>query len=106
WSARGQIYLPDRADVVGKMNYTAGDAIELRLADLARLLQRLEPAVRFRCELVAQLLPLSSGDARPSPTVAPVRIVERILAAGPAIHQRQPVTEMVDVRGDRRSCRC
>src|SRR3954463_10993061 len=87
-TARRQIDLANRADVIGEMNYTAGDGVELRLAHVARLAQALEPTVRLRAELVAQLLPLCRGDAGVSPALAPIGIVERFLAGAPSIHQR------------------
>ena len=48
-----EIDLANGADVVGEVGHTAHDAVELGLLDLARLLERLEPAMR----LVRQLIP-------------------------------------------------
>ena len=46
-----------------------------------------------------------SDTADLAPACAPVGGRERIFALAPAIHQRQAVAKMVDVRGNRRTCR-
>ena len=51
-TARREIDLTNGAHVIGKVGDAADDAVELGRVDLARLLQGLEPPVRFASELV------------------------------------------------------
>src|SRR2546423_4578792 len=104
-TARGQIDLANGADVIGEVRNAGDDAVELGLIDLTRLVERLEPAVCLFGERFAQLLPLRGVDARLAPARGPVRIIERVFASRPTVHQRETVPEVVDVCGNRRSVR-
>src|SRR5438876_5484547 len=53
-----EIDLTNRADVIGQVRNAGYDAVQLGLSYLARLLQKIEPVMRFVSKLVTQLLPL------------------------------------------------
>lgn len=55
-----EIDLANGADVIREVRDASDDAVELRLVDLARVLQRFQPAMRFFGELFAELLPRAS----------------------------------------------
>src|SRR3954468_24853997 len=75
--------------------------IELDRRDVARRAQRVQPAMGLVAEPGPEFVPLPVGDLRPAPARGPVLIVEWILAGAPAIHQRKPVPDVIDVCGNR-----
>jgi len=102
-TARGAIDLANRAEMIRQMGDAADDAVQLDAADVARRAQRVEPASRLGRQIVPQLLPLGVGDCRFAPARAPIGAAERILfAAGPPVHERQAVAQVIDVGGNGR----
>src|SRR5207237_3536043 len=74
-ATRREIDLTNGADVIGEVRDTGYHAVQIGLSYLALLLQIIEPAVRFVCELVTQLLPLHGRYASLSPACGPIRVV-------------------------------
>src|SRR3954470_11444356 len=101
WRAgRGAIDLTNRAQVVGEVSDRANHRVQFRGVDFARRSQDVEPPLRFAAKPGPELCPLLIGDRRLPPTGRPVRAVEWLFPRTPAVHERKPVAQVVDVRGD------
>ena len=86
--------------MIGEVRDTSEHSIQLVLVDLARRPQGSEPGHALAPEIGSKSLPFNIRYESVPPTHSPIRIFKRILTAAPAIHERQTVAQMVDVRRD------
>ena len=92
----GSIDLPDGAQVIRKMPDAGDDAVQFQRGHLAGRVQGLVPAPRCLTKPPAQRGPLGLGDRGTTPARRPVSAAPGIgVAVTPAIHQVEPVTEVI-----------
>jgi hypothetical protein len=88
--------------MVSEMHDTSDQRHELHVAHVTCEVQRRRPAACLITEAVADLHPLGGVDGGGLPCFVPLRVRERIATLGdPSVHQRQPVTHVLDMRGNR-----
>src|SRR5678816_2306696 len=93
--------LADGTEVIRDVHAFADHRAQLHRRDVARGAEYLEPSTCFVGQSGSDLSPLCIVHRRRLPGLIPLRTGERFTAVGrPAVHEREPVPDVLCVRGD------
>jgi hypothetical protein len=96
--------LADGAEMVGQVSDARDHAGEFHLTHVTSCAERGQPVSGFLAQAVSDLLPGPCIDVDRLPRFVPRRVSERIATCRrPSIHQRESVTHVLRVRGNRRT---